>query len=30
MGICLAGIVLITLVIRTIAVSAEWKKEKAC
>ena len=29
MGICLVGIVLITLVIRAIAVSAEWKKEKA-
>lgn len=28
MGMCLAGIVLITLVIRTLAVSAEWKKEK--
>lgn len=28
MSVCLAGIVLITLVIRAIAVSAEWKKEK--
>ena len=28
MGACLAGIVLITLVIRTLAVTAEWKKEK--
>ena len=28
MGACLAGIVLITLVIRALAVSAEWKKEK--
>jgi len=28
MGMCLAGIVLITLVIRILAVSAEWKKEK--
>ena len=29
MGICLAGIVLVSLIIRAIAVSAEWKKEKA-
>ena len=28
MGACLAGVVLITLVIRAIAVSAEWKKKK--
>ena len=28
MGACLAGIVLVTLVIRTLAVSAEWKKAK--
>ena len=28
MGMCLAGIVLITLLIRMIAVTAEWKKEK--
>ena len=27
MGLCLIGIVIITLVIRTLAVSAEWKKE---
>ena len=29
MGACLAGIVLISLVIRSLAVSAEWKKEEA-
>ena len=29
MGACLAGIVLVSLVIRTIAVSAEWKKKEA-
>jgi hypothetical protein len=28
MGACLIGIVLVTLVIRTLAVSAEWKKAK--
>ena len=28
MGACLAGIVLVALVIRALAVSAEWKKEK--
>ena len=29
MGACLAGIVLVTMVIRTLAVNAEWKKEEA-